>query len=237
MVLGVLAACGAGLTSANGGTGGTKAGPDVTRLPDSPDTSISTEGDADSDADCDADADTDTDADTDPTGPATFGVDELQAGALVVTEVLRDPSDLSDTVGEWFEVLNRSGAPVDLDGLVVRDDDTDGFTVLGSLVVADGARVVLANDAGAAPTVDYVYASMSLANGADELVLASALGEIDRIAWDDGATWPDPTGASMSLDPSSEDAVSNDGGASWCAATSVFGVSDRGTPGAPNDPC
>jgi hypothetical protein len=56
---------------------------------------------------------------------------------------------------------------------------------------------------------DYVYgASMVLQNDWDELVIADASGTlVDRVAWDNGATFPDPDGASMSLlDPSSDNA-------------------------------
>jgi hypothetical protein len=57
------------------------------------------------------------------------------------------------------------------------------------------------------------------------------------VAWDDGATFPDPTGASMSLDPSKLTADLNDDGEAWCTSSSVFGDGDLGTPGAPNDGC
>ncbi len=53
---------------------------------------------------------------------------------------------------------------------------------------------------GGAP-VDYVTgADIEFHNNFDELILIDTAGiRIDRVAWDDGRTFPDPTGASMSL--------------------------------------
>jgi hypothetical protein len=153
---------------------------------------------------------------------------------------MQNPTLAADPNGEWFEVRNVSGADVDLDGLELSDLGTDSHTVSGSLVVADGARVVLGYSAdpivNGGANVDYAFAgAITLANGADELVLSFGGVTFDEVAWDDGATFPDPTGKSMNLDPAREDAVDNDDGANWCEATSSFG--DLGTPGAANDPC
>jgi predicted extracellular nuclease len=83
-------------------------------------------------------------------------------------------------------------------------------------------------------SVDYVFPSnFFLANGSDELVLIDdSSTEIDRIEWDNGATFPDPNGASMALiDP----ALDNNVGKNWCTASTPFGAGDLGTPGAEND--
>jgi hypothetical protein len=85
--------------------------------------------------------------------------------------------------------------------------------------------------------VDVVMANVSLANADDELVLSSGATVIDELAWDDGLTFPDPSGASMSLDPASATAAANDAGAAWCVATTPFGAGDDGTPGSANPSC
>ena len=53
---------------------------------------------------------------------------------------------------------------------------------------------------GGAP-VDYSYGSgWFLSNGADEVILLDdLLFEVDRVEYDGGPTFPDPTGASMAL--------------------------------------
>lgn len=55
--------------------------------------------------------------------------------------------------------------------------------------------------------------------------------------FDSGATFPDPTDASLSLDPAAIDPILNDDGANWCTATTTYGSGDEGTPGAANDTC
>ena len=149
---------------------------------------------------------------------------------------------IGDGDGEWFELYNASGRDLDLEGMVVRDDGSNTFTVSGTLMVAAGGYVVFGNNAdisangGVAVQYDY-GGSMSLANGDDELYLENAMGTIDAILWDGGPIWPDPDGASMNLDPAYRNATDNDDGANWCEATSSYDVDNLGTPGAGNDPC
>jgi hypothetical protein len=158
---------------------------------------------------------------------------------------MQNPAEADDSDGEWFEVYNVTGADVDLVGLQVYDLDGGGavstsFTVGASLVVPAGGHVVLGVNADTAGnggvTLSYEYSSaFQLGNTSDELYLANATLVIDAIAWDDGATFPDPTGASMSLSEAARDAASNDSGANWCTATTAYGSGDLGTPGADND--
>ncbi len=166
----------------------------------------------------------------------------LSAGALVITEIIQNPDAVSDSSGEWFEVYNAAGMGLNLEGLVISDADSDSFTVTGALFVAAGGYVVFGKNADAASNggapVDYDYGgSMSLANGDDELILSYGGTTFDAVYYDDSAGWPDPTGASMSLDPDAVDATLNDDPARWCEATSPFGDGDLGTPGSSNDPC
>ncbi len=180
-------------------------------------------------------------------GPIDTGdsdsVQNLGAGDLVITEVMQNPDAVSDSNGEWFEIYNASGVDVDLSGLVVSDQGTNSFTVANTLMISAGDYLVFGNNddtsTNGGVTVDYLFSAsdMALGNGTDELVLANNAGTIDEIIWDNGSTFPDPTGASMSLDPSSTDATSNDDGGNWCAATTSYGDGDLGTPGSSNDTC
>ena len=72
------------------------------------------------------------------------------------------------------------------------------------MVVSAGGYLVLGKNDNSVTNggvaVDYEYSGITLANGADELVLTDGLAnEIDRVEWDGGPAFPDPTGASMSL--------------------------------------
>ncbi|MCB9521549.1 MAG: lamin tail domain-containing protein [Myxococcales bacterium] len=159
-------------------------------------------------------------------------------GDLVITEYMANPTD--DTTGEWFEVVNAAGHTLDLLGLVIRDDDLDAFTVGLSTLVPAGGYVVFVKTPGAAGAASGAVevnwggaAGMALSNSADEIVLEYGGTEIDRVAYDDGAGWPDPTNAAVSF--TGAFTADNSLAAAWCVSGGTFGASgDGGTPGAAN---
>jgi hypothetical protein len=155
---------------------------------------------------------------------------------------MQNPAASSDTDGEWFEVYNASPFAVDLFGMIVSDLGSDLFIVDRRLVVEAGAYAVLADNddpsTNGEVAADYGWGGgMTLGNGDGEIVLSNISGTIDEIRWDGGGTWPDPDGATMSLDPGALDAVLNDDGVNWCEGTTPFGAGDLGTPGAANPVC
>ena len=158
---------------------------------------------------------------------------------VVINEIMQNPSAVGDSAGEWLELFNPTGAPIDIDGWTVADNDFDSFVIAngGPLVIPAGGFVVLGNNgdslSNGGVTVDYVYAGFFLSNSADEVVLFDGLlNEVDRVEYDDGATFPDPNGASMAL---ADPALDNNDGANWCTSATAFGAGDLGTPGAAND--
>lgn len=159
---------------------------------------------------------------------------------LVINEIMQNPVTVPDSVGEWFELYNPTGEPVDVDGWIIRDDDYNSHVVDsgGPLVIEPNGYLVMGREGSAwsngGVTIDYAYGTgMVLYNGYDELVLVdSNYVEVDRVEWDDGATFPDPVGASMSLiDPD----LDNLEGASWCVSGGSYGSGERGTPGTANE--
>ncbi|MGB0717144.1 MAG: lamin tail domain-containing protein, partial [Phycisphaerae bacterium] len=174
------------------------------------------------------------------TNPGTHTFDNPACGGgtdtVVINEIIQNPAAVGDSDGEWFEVFNPGGSDVDLNGWTIADNDGDSHVVGASVLVPAGGFAVLClnSDSGTngGVTCDYQYSGISLSNGADELVLFDGgLNEIDRVEWDNGATFPDPNGASMALrDP----ALDNNVGANWCEASTPFGDGDNGTPGAAN---
>ncbi len=169
----------------------------------------------------------------------TFNV---SAGDLIVTEIMSDPSG-SESQQEWFEIQNTSVGPIDVDGMVFADMDNDSFTVSngGPLMVGPGAYLVLGrNDdpmVNGGVDVDYVYSGFFLSNTSDEVVINAGSTLVDAVAYDDGVSFPDMQGYSMSLDPNNLDFASNDDGASWCLASTMLTGGDYGTPGSANDSC
>ena len=160
---------------------------------------------------------------------------------LVINEIMQNPFAVSDTFGEWFELFNPGDTAVNINGWTITDEGIDLHVIDagGSLLVPAGGFAVLGIDGNPAANggvaVDYVYSGIALANSADEIVLLDAHEvEVDRVRWDDGATFPDPNGASMALaDPGLDNSV----GANWCESVSPFGAGDLGTPGSVNDLC
>ncbi|MEE4259811.1 MAG: lamin tail domain-containing protein [Bacteroidales bacterium] len=167
----------------------------------------------------------------------------LSAGDLIITEIMQNPQAVSDSDGEWFEVYNTTDHPIDMLGMAIRDDGSDSHVIAENLIVPSGGFVILGNNiddmTNGGVQVDYSYgSSWFLANGDDEVVIETEdLLEIDRVNYDGGPNFPDPNGASMSLDPDFFDATANDDGANWCEATSSYGDGDKGTPGIMNDEC
>lgn len=167
---------------------------------------------------------------------------DVGAGDLVISELMVDPSGV-EAEREWFEVHNPTGRNLDLDGLTFSDAGADGFTVAAGapLVVPSGGYLVFARSDDTAlnggVVADYVYAGLTFANASDALIVAAGSLEVDRVEYDGGATFPRTPGRALSLDPLTLDALSNDGGGSWCEATSPLTGGDFGTPGQPNDSC
>jgi len=157
---------------------------------------------------------------------------------LVINEIIQNPSAVSDTDGEWFEIYNPTSGAVDIEGWTIKDDGTDSHVINngGPLEVPAGGFLVLGRNADSTlnggVNIDYQYSGMFLGNSGDELILLdNFLTEIDRVEWDGGPAFPDPNGASMSLrDP----ALDNNVGANWCESVTPFGDGDFGTPGSEN---
>ena len=168
-------------------------------------------------------------------------------GDIIITEIMKDPSAVLDGNGEYFEIYNTTGSPIDIDGWEISDLGFDFHQINNGgplLVPANGYLVLGINDdfaTNGGVTVDYEYSNIDLDDADDKIALfCDPLGsftEIDRVEYDDGINFPDPTGASMNLDPTTFDGTQNDNGANWCTSSSTFGSGDMGTPGAANDAC
>ena len=164
-------------------------------------------------------------------------------GMVVITEIMRNPAAVADSLGEWFEVHVPGADPVNLHGWTVRDLDGNSFTIAEDLIVEGGGRAVLGTlddfsaNGGYYPNYVYPYSAvggMQLANGGDEIVLEHGAVEIDRVEYASSG-WPSSAGVSMELAGSAQDATSNDSGGNWCAPSSSLPAGDVGTPGDPPD--
>ena len=175
-----------------------------------------------------------TDAITEGTGNTTD---------LVITEVMQNPAAVADADGEWFEIYNGGSSAVDLNGWIIKDLGSDSHTINngGPLIISAGGFLVFGINANTGTNggvnVDYQYSGFTLGNSDDEILLVMSDGTtiIDEIAYDGGPNWPDPNGASMSLNPSKFNTTDNDTGTNWFESVTPYGSGDLGTPGAMNE--
>lgn len=166
-------------------------------------------------------------------------------GDLLITEILQNPAGVLDPAGEWFEVLNTTDRSLVLNGLVLSSSvDGDWYAVVtdGLLVVEPGDHFVFGVDenplVNGGVEVDHQYEGFSLGNEHDEIRLEADGVLLDAVLWDDGATFPDPDGRSMGLDPSYQSTTENDDGQYWCGATQRWdAATDFGSPGVENQFC
>ncbi|MCK5490556.1 MAG: lamin tail domain-containing protein [Candidatus Pacebacteria bacterium] len=168
-------------------------------------------------------------------------IETINAGDIVINEIIQNPNAVGDSVGEWFELYNKTTKDINIEGCVIDDNDSNSHivdTVSDSLVVPAIGYIVLARNGDSSLngglTPDYVYSGIDLANADDEIIFSCQGTEIDRVEYDGGPIFPNPTGKSMIL---ADVLLDNNDGDNWCESTSVFGVGDLGTPGAVNDSC
>jgi len=98
-------------------------------------------------------------------------------GDLIISEVMQNPSSVSDGDGEWFEVYNTTDSDIDLFGIEFTDDipSVEKFVVDQSLIVSGGGFLLFAVNGdplvnGGLPTPDFVYPAdplLTLANATD----------------------------------------------------------------------
>ena len=126
----------------------------------------------------------------------------IGAQDIQISEIMQNPSAVSDATGEWFELYNPTGVAIDIDGWTIDDDGTNAHVIAngGALNVPAGGRLVLCNssDFGTNGGVNckYQYATFTLGNATDEVVLTDTiLAERDRVNYDGGPGYPDPAGA------------------------------------------
>jgi len=164
-------------------------------------------------------------------------------GDLVITEIFHNADGVDDDQ-EWFEVYNASGVDLNVMSWEIYDLDTDTHVVsegIPLIIAADsyyvfGESIDPALNGGAG--VDYEYGNaISLGNSDDEIYLAIDGMVVDGVEYDDGVNFPDPTAASMNLDPGYVDADYNDFGSVWCEATLASFGNGLGTPGDVNELC
>ncbi len=167
----------------------------------------------------------------------TYPADSLSPGDVIVTEIMSNPDECGDTSCEYFEIYNTTGAPVDIQGLIIEDlgGSTSQETLLTSVTIPAGGYVILGRPGFAYTgfSADAEF-DLSLNNSNEGVRLSNANGVISETAI------LDAPGAGVSIQLSADALTATDAAdpAKWCASTSaVPGGTDLGTPGAANVTC
>ncbi|HEX6042757.1 DNA/RNA non-specific endonuclease [Longimicrobium sp.] len=180
-----------------------------------------------------------------PTGAASSSARlDLQAPAapgLVINEIMPNPAGVADELGEWFEIYNAGSTPVDLRDYRIASNNDAVHVINQSVVVPAGGYAVLARNGdpgvngGVTAHYSYAHQTFNLNNsGTDWLALRAPDGAtLDSVSW--GTSSP-PNGASRGvINPALDNTLMSGTGANWSTQTSVYGLGDKGTPGAAND--
>ncbi|MFL2983242.1 MAG: lamin tail domain-containing protein [Candidatus Neomarinimicrobiota bacterium] len=153
---------------------------------------------------------------------------------IIISEVMVNPSSVSDSYGEWFEIMNMTDTTVDIQGWSIKDMGEDEHTFFSdqmSISIPPGDFFVLARNGdsvlngGLVP--DYDYDDFSLANGDDQIILIDESGAIvDEVHYSED--WAFSSGVSMEIhDP----LVDNSLISNWFSSTIIYGSGDQGSPG------
>lgn len=159
---------------------------------------------------------------------------------IIITEIMQNPAAVDDAEGEWFEVFNTTSSDIDLLDWIIADADNDRDTIHSSVIVPAMGFAVLGNNADNLTNGDYTCnyqyaADFYLSNSADEIILMLPNGtEVNRVEYDGGPVWPDPSGASMVFTGTA--GTPNNDGILWVTAESrepsyVGTEGDLGSPG------
>ncbi len=152
-----------------------------------------------------------------------------QPGDLRITEFMPDPSAVTDSAGEWFEV--QVLGDFDLNNLELGKEADVKFTYENPSChpVTAGTTLVLALNGsamenGGLPTPDIIYSGLSLTNSGGDLFVGHGGEAIDTVMYN-GST----AGVARSLDPGDT--------TTFCDAIDPYGDGDLGTPGTANPEC
>jgi len=157
-------------------------------------------------------------------------------GGVLISELMRDPGQVTDFFGEWLEITGtKRDSPIGLRGLQISNSAGEEF-VLGINITLDQAEAIAigsdgmtTRNGGYRPIIAWPTGSFSLSDDAGEVTLVGRAGNlIDHISYDN--SWPNTEGVSLERIDMLADATSTN----FSESTASFGAGDLGTPGKQN---
>jgi len=167
---------------------------------------------------------------------------DLLQGDLLITEIMYDPSALSDTDGEWFEIYNNTPSPVNIQNLVLRNG-SNNYIVNEKIILQSGSYFGFARTDTAFAGEKHVYSGIALTNTTDDLSLftygtnGTDGNIIATVTYDEGNGFPVASGESINLCINHFNFNEAQLADSWCLSADTFNTGDYGTPGLTNISC
>jgi len=167
-------------------------------------------------------------------------------GAVIVCEIMYAPRAVPDEAGEWVEVCNTTGCPVDVAGWTLAGGEGESVVIApgGSLVLPVEGRRVLGRSADVASNggvpVDFAYGdAIAFESASDRVALIASGVLIDEVVFGEEEGFDRAFGTTLSLAPDFMTHVLNDSFGGWCATdqNAPLPGGDFGTPGQENQTC
>ena len=163
-------------------------------------------------------------------------VSAIIKNSVIITEIMNNPSSVSDEQGEWFEIYNDGTTMISFMGWTISGNNTEQYTFTEELVILPGEYIVLGVNSDSSSNgginISHQYNNIILNDTSDALLLIDNIGTThDSVGWDNGITFPQGEGASMSLLGLGLD---NSVGSNWALSDLPIGNGDFGSPGGPN---
>ena len=147
------------------------------------------------------------------------------SGNVLITEIMPDPSAVSDSDGEYIELYNATDNGIDVSSWTIEvgtgdDIDSDDLADVGT-IPARGFAVLCKNgdvsENGGIQDCDLDFVnSISLLQGGETITLLNGSDNtVDVVSYSDTDPWPDPTGASLVFTGT----TANSDGNNWAVAT------------------
>ena len=160
---------------------------------------------------------------------------------IIINEIMQNPSSVSDSDGEWFELYNAGADTVDISGWVFKDtgDDYLSLDVDCCIDIAPNEYFLMICNGdtalnGGISNYDFIYEreTFNLGNSDDEIIIIDNYGRgIDTVFYDGGSNWVDPNGKSMELIYHN---LGNNDASNWVESGNMLPSGDYGTPGEGN---
>ncbi len=159
----------------------------------------------------------------------------IAVGEIRISEVHRNPSVVSDTNGEYVEVVNVGVKPLALSGISLSDNG-GSVTLASNYMLVPGRPMLFQLDGAASRNggqplgATLPYSSLQFANTTDSVVLQQGSTTVDSLSYSSGF----PGGNGVAAERIDLLAPHNSGGWNYAPAVPTFGSGDQGTPGVQN---